>query len=105
MKQALSDFWHWLRRFVSPVTIACLAIVAFVIFYGDNSVFDSIEQDRTVDSLRAELASIQDSTARYREMNSRLLSDPDMMEKVVREQYGMHRQHERVFNFKDPSDR
>ncbi len=97
--------WQWVRRFLSSWTLLCLAVVAFVIFYGDNSVFDSIEQDRTVDSLRAELESIRDSTEYYRQLNIRLTSDPELMEQVVREQYGMKRANEDVYTFEEIPDR
>ncbi|MDE6464417.1 MAG: septum formation initiator family protein [Muribaculaceae bacterium] len=104
MSSRFSDFKTWLGRFLSPWTIVCLAVVAFVMFYGDNSVFDSIDQDRTVDSLRAELAAIRDSTEHYRRLNERLTSDPELMEQVVREQYGMKRPHEDVYNFVESTD-
>ena len=45
----------------------------------------------------AEVAVVQDSVTYYRELNSRLESDPETMERVVREQYNMKRDNEDVF--------
>lgn len=35
----------------------------------------------------------------YQQLNERLAGDPDLMEQVVREQYGMKRQSEDVYLF------
>ena len=74
-----------MRRFISPWTILCLGVVAFIVFTGDNSVFQSIEHERTM--------------LYYRDLNRRLASDPALMEQVVREQYGMKRASEDVYVF------
>lgn len=100
MNQRLSSTWQWLRRFLSPWTLLCLAVVAFILFSGDNSVMQSIEHQCTIDSLRAELEANRDTMLYYRELNRRLASDPALMEQVVREQYGMKKATEDVYVFK-----
>lgn len=104
MNPQLSKFWQWTRRFVSPWTLACIAAFGIVVFYGDNSVFDSIRQEQIVDSLRCELASIRDSTEHYRRLNERLVSEPAMVEQVARENYGMKKANEDVYNFVESND-
>lgn len=101
MNAKLSALFNWCRRYLSPWTLSAIAVVAFVVCYGDNSMFDCIEQERIVDSLRYELATARDSTAHYRELNSRICTDPELMEQVVREQYGMKRVHEDVYIFEE----
>ncbi|MCH5221689.1 MAG: hypothetical protein J1F05_05090 [Muribaculaceae bacterium] len=101
MNKNLSSFLSWSKRFLSPVTIICIIVVAYIIFAGENSVFRSIEYDRTIDSLRAELAANRDTMLYYRDLNRRLASDPALMEQVVREQYGMKRASEDVFIFNE----
>lgn len=76
-----------------------MAVITMVVCYGDHSVFQSIDQDKVLDSLRLELRAVCDSTAHYRELNSRLTTDPDLIEQVVREQYGMKRPNEDVYVF------
>lgn len=88
---------QWCRRYLWGWTPVCLAVVGFVIFYGDHTIFSSIADDRTVDSLRAVLQAKQDTTEHYRRLNERLQSDRALMEQVVREQYRMKRPHEDVF--------
>ena len=82
---------RWMRRFLPLPTIIALAVVAFITFYGDNSVVRRIEYDRQIDSLRHELKANRDTMLYYRELNARLSSDPDMVESVVRQEYNMAR--------------
>lgn len=88
-----------MRRFLSVTTIVCILVTAYIIFAGENTVFNSIDYDRTIDSLRQELEANRDTMLYYRDLNRRLASDPDLMEQVVREQYGMKRASEDVFIF------
>lgn len=60
----------------------------------------SIEHQRTIDSLRCDLEANRDTMLYYRELNRRLASDPTLMEQVVREQYGMKKASEDVYVFK-----
>lgn len=82
---------------MSLPTVAVLAVLVYIVFFGDNSVARRVEYQRQIDSLEAEVAVVQDSVDRYRELNRRLDSDPEAMERVVREQYNMKREGEDVF--------
>lgn len=97
----LAGLRGWLSRFVSVWTLVGLVIIGYLSFSNDTDVRDSVDLDRTIDSLRTELSAIKDTTELYRQLNSRLISDPDMMEQVVREEYGMRREHEDVYIFKE----
>ena len=101
MNAKASSLLSWLRRFMSPATLACLLVLGYIIFSGENTVLRSIEYDRTIDSLRAELEANRDTMLYYRDLNRRLASDHDLMEQVVREQYGMKRTSEDVFIFNE----
>ncbi len=82
---------------MSLPTVAVLAILVYIVFFGESSVTQRIEYQRQMDSLSAEVAVVQDSVDYYRELNRRLASEPEAMERVVREQYNMKREHEDVF--------
>ncbi len=82
---------------MSLPTVAVLAILVYIVFFGESSVTQRIEYQRQIDSLSAEVAVVQDSVDYYRELNRRLASEPEAMERVVREQYNMKREHEDVF--------
>ncbi|MDE6468030.1 MAG: septum formation initiator family protein [Muribaculaceae bacterium] len=99
MNITLSSLIAWFRLFVRPVTLLCIAAMCYIAFSGDNTVFKSIDYDRTIDSLRAQLEANRDTMLYYRDLNRRLASDPGLMEQVVREQYGMKRPGEDVYIF------
>ena len=85
-----------MQRYMSLPTVAVLAILVYIVFFGESSVTQRIEYQRQIDSLSAEVAVVQDSVDYYRELNRRLASEPEAMERVVREQYNMKREHEDV---------
>lgn len=89
----------WIRRYMSLPTVAVLGVLVYIVFFGDSSVARRVEYQRQIDSLEIEVAMVQDSVDFYRELNSRLASDPEAMERVVREQYNMKREGEDVFVF------
>ncbi len=87
----------WLRRYVSIAPIVCIALAAYLLFFSDYSISKRSEYQQTIDSLSVQLKIEQDSLAYYRDLNRRLMSDPELMEQVVREQYDMKRPHEDVY--------
>lgn len=95
----INSVWKWCRRYLSVWTIIFVAIVTMVVCYGDHSVFRSIDQNRVIDSLRVELQAIRDSTEYYRELNNRLTTDPELVERMVRERHNMKRANEDVYIF------
>jgi len=105
MNSRLSSFGAWLRRYLKPATLICLAAVAYIVFSGEYTVFNDIDYDRRIDSLRAELAATRDTMLYYRDLNRRLSYDRELIEKVVREQYGMTRPGEDVFIFNNENEK
>ncbi|MDE6334136.1 MAG: septum formation initiator family protein [Muribaculaceae bacterium] len=89
----------WLRRYVALSTVLGLALIAYIVFFGEKSVTQRIEYQRTIDSLEVCLRAQQDSLEYYRDLNRRLSTDPALMEQVVREQYNMKRPNEDVYVF------
>ena len=89
----------WLRRYVALSTVLGLALIAYIVFFGEKSVTQRIEYQRTIDSLEVCLRAQQDSLEYYRDLNRRLSTDPALMEQVVREQYNMNRPNEDVYVF------
>lgn len=93
LKNALS----WCRRYLSITLMVTVAVLTFVLFFNDNSVMRTYELQSEVERLEAEIRVNRDSLEYYQELNRRLSNDPDVMERVVREQYHMQRPGEDVF--------
>lgn len=87
----------WLRRYMALPTLLIIGVVVYLAFFGENSISQRIEYQHTIDSLTNRLAEEHDSLEYYRDLNSRLSHDPELMERVVREQYNMNRPHEDIF--------
>lgn len=89
----------WVRRYIALPTVLGLGLIAYIVFFGDKSVTQRIQYQRTIDSLELCLRQQQDSLNYYRDLNRRLSTDPALMEQVVREQYNMKRPNEDVYVF------
>lgn len=90
---------RWFRRYFSLISIGVIAVVIYMIFFSETSVLKKIEYQRVIDSLRLEVQTNRDSMLYYRELNSRLTTDPEIMEQVVRERHNMKRADEDVYIF------
>lgn len=99
MKTDIRQSTRWFRRYFSLINIGVIAIVIYMIFFSDTSVLNKIEYQRIIDSLRYEVQVNRDSMQYYKQLNSRLSTDPEIMEQVVRERHNMKRADEDVFIF------
>lgn len=90
-------FFEWLRRYVPLPTLAGFALLAYILFYGENTAFESAAYHRTIDSLEHVLAVEEDSVRLYVNLSRRMSSDRELMEQIVREQYNMKRSTEDVY--------
>lgn len=89
----------WLKRYVSLSLLVVLGFIAFVLFFNDNSVAKSYDYAAQIRELEGEIAQYEDTLRHYRELNRRLDSDPQEMERIVREHYHMQRPSEDVYIF------
>ena len=99
MKTDIQNSTSWFRRYFSLLTLGVIAVILYMIFFSDTSVLKKIEYQRIIDSLRTEVEINRDSMLYYKNLNSRITTDPEVMEQVVREQHNMKRPNEDVFIF------
>ena len=99
MKTDIENSTRWFRRYFSLLTLGVIAVILYMIFFSDTSVLKKIEYQRIIDSLRTEVEINRDSMLYYKNLNSRITTDPEVMEQVVREQHNMKRPNEDVFIF------
>ncbi|MCC8117630.1 MAG: septum formation initiator family protein [Bacteroidales bacterium] len=93
----MKKFLAWCKRYISVMNILVIGFISYTLFFQDNSVFRYMEYQNTIDSLRTEIKNATDTMDYYRRMNQLLTTDPEMMERVVREQYNMVREDEDVY--------
>ena len=90
-----NKFISWLRRYA--VGICVLAGVVYVIFFTKESMAQNEEYNHTIDSLQTSIQFYSDTLRYYDSLNRRLSVDPQTMERVVREEYHMHRPGEEIY--------
>lgn len=90
---------QWFRRYFSLITLGVIAAIVYMIFFSDTSVVQKIKYQHIIDSLRIEVKATHDSMLFYKELNSRLSTDREVMEQIVREQHNMKRPNEDVYTF------
>ncbi|MDE6267395.1 MAG: septum formation initiator family protein [Muribaculaceae bacterium] len=95
--EKLKRIFSWCRRYFSFTLLIVAAFIVFILFFNEHSVLKTHEYKRQIEALKAEIKLNRDSIKYYRERNARLKTDPQTMEKIVREQYHMQRDDEDVF--------
>ncbi|WP_295730510.1 hypothetical protein [uncultured Muribaculum sp.] len=89
--------WQWCRRYISVTFLILIAFIAIVLFFNDNSFVKSVEYTTRISELREEIRANEDTLRHYRRLNHALDTDPETMERIVRENYHMQRENEDVY--------
>ncbi len=97
MSNFLSSAWNWSRRYITLPLLVAVAYIVFVLFFNENSYFKSVEYQQEIDRLEAEIKVNNDTMMYYRQLNASLSSDPEELERIVREQFHMQRPNEDVY--------
>ncbi|MDE5627916.1 MAG: septum formation initiator family protein, partial [Candidatus Amulumruptor sp.] len=74
-------------------------IIAFVLFFNDNSLLTTYEHEQEINRLRTEIKENRDTLRYYEALNRALDTDIETMERIVRERYHMQRPTEDVYVF------
>lgn len=99
MKETIKGIYQWCRRYISLTLVAIVAYIVFMLFFNENSIMKSFELNDEIASLRAEIKDNSDSLMHYNTLLQRLNTDPETMERIVREYYHMQRDNEDVYIF------
>ncbi|WP_289854696.1 septum formation initiator family protein, partial [uncultured Duncaniella sp.] len=81
----------WCRRYLSFTLLAALVVLAVVLFFNENSLVHTIDQEQRISELKAQIEDATDTLEYYRDLNNSLRHDRETMERIVREQH--HMQH------------
>lgn len=93
----MNTLWLWCRRYVTFPLVVAVGYIAFVLFFNENSYSRSAELQAEIDALQAEIKQNNDTMRHYRALYEGLNTDPQQLEKIVREHYHMQRPNEDVF--------
>ena len=77
----------WCRRYLSFTLLAALVVLAVVLFFNENSLVHTIDQEQRISELKAQIEDATDTLEYYRDLNNSLRHDRETMERIVREQH------------------
>lgn len=95
----MKEFFDWCKRYLSFTLLASVVVGALVLFFNENSLLRSIEQEQRISELEAKINDATDTLTYYRNLNRSLNTDRETMEKIVREQHHMQHPDEDVYIF------
>ncbi|MCI9285531.1 MAG: hypothetical protein HFJ91_07010 [Muribaculaceae bacterium] len=95
----MKSFYAWCRRYLSLTLLASVVVGALVLFFNENSLLRSMEQERQIEDLEARIKDATDTLVYYRDLNRSLNTDRETLEKIVREQHHMQHPDEDVYIF------
>ena len=90
----------WCRRYLSVTLLAALVVLAVVLFFNENSLVHTIDQEQRISELKAQIEDATDTLEYYRDLNNSLRHDRETMERIVREQHHMQHPDEDVYIFR-----
>lgn len=93
----MNNFYAWCKRYLSLTLLAAIVIGALVLFFNENSLLRTVEQEHQIDDLKAQIKDATDTLEYYRSLNRSLDTDKETMERIVREQYHMQHPDEDVY--------
>ncbi len=97
MSNGLKKTLRWCRRYIRFSFVATAGIIVFVLFFNDNSIMNAYEHEREIERLKAEIQDNMDTLEHYQQLILSLETDPETMERIVREEYHMQRPNEDVY--------
>lgn len=95
----VNRFISWCRRYIRWPFLVGVAVIVFLTFFNENNVQRYYEYDLEIERLKKEIKNHEDTITYYRQLNSKLSTDRETLERIVREQYHMQRRDEDVYVF------
>lgn len=87
----------WLRVLLNLPLLIVVGAILVSIVWGDNSYIRRLGYQARIGELESEIKQFNDSASYYSRKTDELNTDPESLEKIAREQYGMKRENEEVF--------
>ena len=87
----------WIPAWLSIPFLLFIAFIVFMLFFGEYNFREISKQQQEIDHLKAMIKEQEDSAKYYERKTQELNTDKETLEKIAREQYGMKRTNEEVF--------
>lgn len=87
----------WLPKWLSFSLIIFVAFITWMLVGSENNYVKIHETKEEINDLKAEIKAKQDSAEFYERKVNELNTDPETLERIAREQYGMRQENEDVY--------
>ncbi len=87
----------WIPRWLNLPLVIFVGFIVSLLFFGDNNYMRINRYKTQINELKEEIKANEDTAAIYEAKTRELNTDRETLEKISREQYGMKRINEEVF--------
>ena len=99
MNDSIATLFAWIRT--HKYLFVTIMFLLFLFFFDENNMIKHFHNRREISALKADIEELQGELDDYGYKNRELYNDVEIMEKVAREKYGMHKEGEEVFIIED----
>ena len=97
MASKWNEIGNWCKRYIHVSFVLMVIVLGYVMLFSDNSVMDNYRYQKEIDRLKEEIALNTDTMEYYKQQLKLLSTEPEAMERIVREKYHMQRENEDIF--------
>lgn len=87
----------WIPLWLNLPFLIFLAFILMLLFFGEYNYMKISKQKGEINNIKAQIKQKEDSAMLYEKKYHELNTDPENLEKLVREQYRMKRDNEDVY--------
>lgn len=99
MNDSIANFFTWVRN--NKYWFVTITFLLIIIFFDENNMIKHFQNQREISMLKSEIEDLRHELEVITHKSNELHKDLEIMEKVAREKYGMHKDGEEIFIIED----
>lgn len=99
MNDSIGTFFVWVKN--NKYWFVTITFLLIIVFFDENNLIKHFQNQREIAILKSEIQELKEELEVLTYKSSELHNDIEIMEKVAREKYGMHKDGEEVFIVED----
>lgn len=99
MNDSIAKFFLWVRY--NKYWFVTIAFLLIIIFFDEHNVIRHLQNQREIAAMREDIKELNEQLELLSHKSQELHKDIEIMEKVAREKYGMHKDGEEIFIVED----
>lgn len=99
MNDSIATFFIWVKN--NKYWFVTITFLLIIVFFDENNLIKHIQNQREIAVLKSEVEELKHEVEVLTHKSNELHKDIEIMEKVAREKYGMHKEGEEIFIIED----